>query len=309
MKNISIIVCVCLSAICCLQKGFSQDTYDPSVPEPTLKEVSYGDHKRHVLDFWQAESAVPTPLVFVVHGGGWVGGSKERVQRFADVQQLLDAGISVAAINYRLIKKKGNSDETPPVKAPMYDAARALQFVRSKAKEWNIDKHTIGAAGGSAGACTALWLAFHDDLAEAESEDQIKRESTRLFCAAVVGAQTSLDPTQMKSWIPEISYGNYAFEKEGFDEFLASRDSILPWIKSYSPYELVSADDPPVYLHYGKAPGTEKTRGQNTHSAIFGVELQKHCNALGIKCDVNYPDAPNIKYISPTDYLIKTLHR
>ena len=39
----------------------------------------------------------------------------------------------------------------PPVKAPLEDAARALQFVRSKAAEWNIDKKRIGATGGSAG--------------------------------------------------------------------------------------------------------------------------------------------------------------
>lgn len=113
MKNISAIVCVSLSVICCLQKGFSQDVYDPSVPEPTLKEISYGDQERNVLDFWQAKSTMPTPLVLVVHGGGWVSGSKERVHRFADVQQLLDAGISVVAINYRLIQKKNNLDERP----------------------------------------------------------------------------------------------------------------------------------------------------------------------------------------------------
>jgi len=32
------------------------------------------------------------------------------------------------------------------------DAARALQFIRSKAKEWNIDKARVGATGGSAGS-------------------------------------------------------------------------------------------------------------------------------------------------------------
>ena len=34
---------------------------------------------------------------------------------------------------------------TPPVKAPLHDAARALQFVRSQAREWNLDKARIGA--------------------------------------------------------------------------------------------------------------------------------------------------------------------
>jgi acetyl esterase/lipase len=76
---------------------------DASVPKATLSGVRYGKHERHILDFWQAESDSPTPLVFVIHGGGWSGGNKERVQRFADVQKLLDSRISVAAINYRLM--------------------------------------------------------------------------------------------------------------------------------------------------------------------------------------------------------------
>ena len=68
-----------------------------SVPKPTHAEVPYGDHERHVLDFWKAESDAPTPLAFVIHGGGWQGGSKERLDRFADANALLEAGISVAA--------------------------------------------------------------------------------------------------------------------------------------------------------------------------------------------------------------------
>ncbi len=49
--------------------------------------------------------------------------------------------------------------QVPPVKGPLHDAARALQFVCSKSAEWNIDKQRIGASGGSAGACSSLWLA------------------------------------------------------------------------------------------------------------------------------------------------------
>ena len=80
------------------------------------------------------------------------------------------------------------------MKWPLEDAARAVQFLRSKAGEWNIDKTRIAATGGSAGACSSLWLAFHDDMAKPDSPDPVARESTRLTAAAVNGAQTSLDP-------------------------------------------------------------------------------------------------------------------
>ncbi|WP_294381649.1 alpha/beta hydrolase, partial [Prosthecobacter sp.] len=137
---------------------------NPAVVKPTMANVPYGMHERHILDFWKAESATPTPLAFVIHGGGWQSGEKERVNKFVSVEDLLAQGISVVAINYRLMKHAAEDKVTPPVKAPLHDAARALQFVRSKAAEWNIDKTRVGAAGGSAGACSSLWLAFHDDL-------------------------------------------------------------------------------------------------------------------------------------------------
>ena len=151
------------------------DRYDAVVPKPTVANVKYGDHPRHVIDFWKAESDKPTPLAFVIHGGGWMGGSKERLQRFADAPALLKAGISVAAINYRYVSQAEAAGIKPPVKAPLHDAARALQFIRSKAEEWNIDKERVGAAGGSAGACSSLWLAFHDDLADPGSDDPVAR--------------------------------------------------------------------------------------------------------------------------------------
>jgi acetyl esterase/lipase len=97
--------------------------------------VPYGTHPRQVLDFYQAKSDKPTPLVFYIHGGGWQGGDKK-----TNPQAFLDKGISVVAINYRYIKNAVEDKVEPPVKAPLEDAARALQFVRSKAAEWNIDK-------------------------------------------------------------------------------------------------------------------------------------------------------------------------
>lgn len=285
----------------------SDSGYDAAVPKPTLSGVRYGEHKRHVMDFWQAESATPTPLVFVVHGGGWVGGGKERVQRFADVAALLDAGISVVAINYRYTSQAGADGVEPPVKAPLHDAARALQFVRSKAQEWNLNSQRIGAAGGSAGACTSLWLAFHDDLADPNSEDPVARQSSRLWCAAVTGAQTTLDPKQMKAWTPNSKYGGHAFGRRAFAEFLAEREQILPWIEEYSPYALVSQDDPPVYLTYSRPPAIGKNQQDPTHTSNFGVKLQEHCEATGVACELVYPDAPNVSHKTPTDYLIATL--
>jgi len=162
-----------------------------------------------------------------------------------------------------------------------------------------------------------LWLAFHDDMADPKSSDPVARESTRLWCAAVTGAQTSLDPQQLKEWTPNSRYGGHAFgfmdpkdiktRDTRFAEFLAAREQVLPWIKEYSPIEHVSADDPPIYLLYGSPPELGNPQKDPTHTANYGVKLQEKCKAAGIECELVYPGAPDVKHKAMTDFLIEKL--
>jgi acetyl esterase/lipase len=287
-----------------------------NAPTPTLANVPYGTHERQVLDFYKAASDKPTPLLFFIHGGGWVAGDKAG-QTGPRVKPFLDAGISVVSINYRYSWQAQLAGVKPPVEAPLHDAARALQFVRSKAAEWNIDKQRIGASGGSAGACSSLWLAFHDDMADPKSSDPVARESTRLWCAAVTGAQTSLDPAQLKEWTPNSRYGGHAFgfmdpnnlktRDTRFAEFLAARESVLPWIKEYSPIEHVTADDPPIYLFYSTPPALGQPQKDPTHTSNYGVKLQEKCKSVGVECELAYPGAPDVKHPRVEDFLIDKL--
>lgn len=319
-----------LASVLCLfnTAGFGADASKPARPQtnavakpaaqqraPTFANVAYGAHERQVLDFYQAAADKPTPLVFHIHGGGWVHGDKREVP---GLEKYLATGISVVSINYRYSTQAQIAGVKPPVKWPLEDNARALQFVRSKGAEWNIDQTRIGATGGSAGACSSLWLAFHPDLADPKSTDPIARESTLLFCAAVNGAQTSLDPKQLKEWTPNSKYGGHAFgfmpdptnrqtRDTQFAQFLAARESILPWTREYSPYEHVTADDPPIYLTYGTPPALGQTQDDPTHTANFGVKLQEKLQSVGVECELVYPGAPGVKHPKLEDYLIEKL--
>jgi acetyl esterase/lipase len=253
-------------------------------------------------------------LIFFIHGGAWRSGDKGRVPALG-VSNFLAAGISVVSINYRFTSQARSAGVKPPVKWPLQDAARALQFVRSKAAEWNIDKTRVAASGSSAGACSGLWLAFHNDLADPKSSDPVARESTRLLCAGVTVAQTTLDPQQMKDLTPNSRYGGHAFgftantnnDLSEFDLFLQGRRQILPWIKEYSPYELATSDDPPVYLIYPAPPALGQDQKDPTHTANFGVKLQEKLRALGVACELVYPGAPDVKHDRAQDYLIEKL--
>jgi acetyl esterase/lipase len=290
----------------------------PERPEPTLANFVYGtDSERQVFDFWQAKSDTPTPVVLLIHGGGWMGGDKSNYGT-SSIQPYLDAGISVAAINYRFILQAMEQKVEPPVKACVSDAARALQTIRSKAKEWNVDSTRVGATGGSAGACTSLWLALHDDLADPKSEDPIARESSRLTCAAVSGAQTSLDPKELREWISNSIYGGHAFgfaakgrtRPEEFELLISNRTDVLPWIKGYSPIELVTQDDPPIYLDYpnqNTPPVVGQAEKDPTHSAIYGLKLVEKLKAAGVEGVLAYPGHEDQTYGSISKFLITKL--
>jgi len=287
-------------------------------PTPTVADFAYGkDHERQKFDFWQAKSDKPTPVVLLIHGGGWVNGDKTGYGANM-IDPFLNEGISVAALNYRFIAQAMEQRVEPPVKACLHDAARALQTIRSKAKEWNVDPKRVGSTGGSAGACTSLWLALHDDLADAKSSDPIARESSRLTCAAVNGAQTSLDPKELREWIPNAVYGGHAFgfaEKgrsrpQEFDLLIANREKVLPWIKEYSPIELVTSDDPPIYLDYPNQktpPAVGQQEPDPTHSAMYGVKLAEKLQSAGVEVVVAYPGHEDQKYGSIAKFLIAKL--
>jgi acetyl esterase/lipase len=267
------------------------------------KNVPYGKHPRQVLDFYPAASESPTPVVFYIHGGGWRGGDKK-----TNPDAYLKQGISVVAINYRYVQNAKDDGTSPPVKAPLSDAARALQFVRSKASDWNLDKTRVGATGGSAGACSSLWLAFHDDMADPQSNDPIARESTRLQCAAVNGAQVSLDPRQLREWMPNYRYGAHAFGLPNFQTLFEKRTEVLPWIKEYSPIEHVSKDDPAIALFYGgEVPVVGSSPKDPTHSGIMGVKLEEHLEKNGVDVVLVTPGKPAGKYRNAAAFLIDQL--
>ena len=300
MHRLIPLICIVTLAVTTLA-GLAQT---PAVPQPTLANVAYGKHEKQVLDFYQAASDKPVPLLFFIHGGGWMNGDKANPDFLA---KCLESGISVVSINYRLIPDVSADKSVPPVKACLDDSARALQFVRSKAVEWKIDKTRIGGCGGSAGGFNTLWLAFHPDMADAKSADPVARESTRLTCALGFVPQTSLDPQQMRNWIPNNDYGHHAFLLASYQEFVDKRESLMPWIEKFSPYALATSDDPPVYLFYDSVPAMGKEAKDPPHSANFGVGLEEKLKKVGIPYELNYTGGPQVKHPDIFGFLLEHL--
>ncbi len=251
--------------------------------KPTHADVKYGEHLRNVLDFYQAPSDKPTPLVIYIHGGGFVGGSKNVAP--AQVQAFLDAGMSLAAIHYRFVN---GHDVIFPM--PQHDGARAVQFLRSKAKEWNIDPRRVACYGGSAGAGISMWLGFHDDLADPNSQDPIKRESTRIQAIGTFGGQSTYDPIKIKELI-----GGRAWEHPSIFKIYGvttAEEALHPTPEKQQLYDESSAithlskDDPPLYMVYNEADGplpADASPGQGIHHPNFGRHLKAKMDELEIE--------------------------
>jgi acetyl esterase/lipase len=302
MQLSSLPLALILALVCAAPAAPQERTKGNATPRPTHADVSYGPHGRNVLDFWQAKSDKPTPVLVSIHGGGFRSGNK-RVMNFS-VDELHRAGISVAAITYRL------SDEAI-APAQFADAARAIQFIRSKAREWNIDPDRIAATGGSAGAGLSLWLAFHDDLADPGSDDPVLRQSTRLSGAIVYNGQTSYDPRFIRELFPGTDTWRHPALSQlfgvDFDDIDRLPEEKYRLFEHVSSINHLSKDDPPVMLIYGRPADAEITnQGIGIHHAKFGLVLKEKMDALGIPCIVvagrERGDAP-----SPTEFLLKHL--
>lgn len=270
---------------------------------PTQSNVAYGEHASNVIDFWAAKSDSPTPLLIYIHGGGWVGGDKARSA--AEVRPFLDKGISYAAINYRL-----TGDASLP--APVHDAAHAIQFIRSKASEWNLRTDRIALTGGSAGACTSMWLLCHDDLAKPESTDPIERESTRVCAAAVVGGQTSIDPAVIEGWLgPQVLQHrmiNMAVGEATIESALKNYSQHHALFVEFSPINHISADDPPLFMSYGgDMTLPSKNAGHGIHHPIYGVKMKEKCDSVGQECELVIPKHSISKYANATAFLMEKL--
>jgi acetyl esterase len=253
----------------------------PAVP-PTHRDLKYGPHKRNVMDVWLAKSDKPTPVLVSIHGGGFRGGNKSVSGGI--LKACLDSGISVVAITYRL-----SSDAIAP--AQFHDSARAIQFIRHSAREWNLDPTRLAATGGSAGAGISLWLGFHENLADPENEDPVLRQSTRLTCMAVYNGQTSYDPRFIRDLFPGTTTYKESALAQLFGVDLNKLDD-LP-LEKYRLFEEVSAlphltkDDAPVALFYASRLDTPITsQGVGIHHPRFGKALKEKMDELGIECKV-----------------------
>lgn len=274
-------------------------------PEPEVENVPYGPHERNVLDLWKAAGEGLRPLVVLIHGGGFTSGDKSKWRSSPLLRQLLESGISCAAINYRFRQEA-------PIQEILRDASRAVQYLRSRAQDWSLDPAHFAGLGGSAGAGTSLWLVTRDDLADPDSDDPVLRQSSRLQAAVLFSTQATYDLTRWESflgpsdpewWKSPNEMAEFYHLKERADLAKPESQAILQEVDML---RWISADDGALLIS-NPLPDVPSTQwNEYLHHPAHAREIDQACDAAGVTCFWRESGKSEDK-IDPVDFLSKQL--
>ena len=245
--------------------------YTYPAPDATL---SYGPNPRQTVELWLPEKGeAPLPLAVGIHGGGWNSGDPHGGVA-ANVEKCRRRGIAFATVTYRLTQDAVRDGISPPVRYPLEDALAAVRLLKERSAELGLDPSRIMLFGGSAGACSSLYVALQNDC-----ELGVKVLFTDV-------PQTSMDPTEVVEWIPNQNYGGHAFGYRDFKSFLAERGKWIEWIDRYSPAALVRrctpAKAPAIYYHANPLPPPGELPKDTAHAGMFCVKFREICEPLGV---------------------------
>ena len=302
---------------------FSDSPFDlKGINAKFAKDIAYDNKARTQFDIWLPPSNTPTGLVIYVHGGGFTSGDKDFVYAVqsggvwdfpTDIRYLLLNNIAFATIRYTYLN---NTGETEGVKKPMSDVRRALQYIRNRASDFNINKAKIVLAGNSAGASTSLWIAFNNELADSQNSDPVLRESSRV--KGVVARETQASYNIEDRWVNDIfidyriTWSQILTNETGNIQKIYGVSSTAqyesPTIDTYRTevdmLSLMTSDDPEIWINNTLRdvvnPYNPYTPDIPSHHAFHARELKERANSVGVKNVTSYGKNP-ILYSDPSN--------
>ncbi|MBX9782086.1 MAG: alpha/beta hydrolase [Chitinophagaceae bacterium] len=154
LKQLFIGFLITLSFFSCKKKDKPVD--NPSLPSQSTSNVSYGTDARNIMDVYlpAARTEASTPVLIMIHGGGWSSGDKADFAPFVDTMKRRFPNYAIFNITYRLA---GNGVNLFPTQEQ--DVKKCVEFIYNKRSEYKISDKLV-LAGASAGGHLALLQAY-----------------------------------------------------------------------------------------------------------------------------------------------------
>ncbi len=218
------------------------------VPNITYLTANGYDAKLDVYTPSRIAGPGPFPTLIMIHGGGWVGGTKEA--SVLNILPYLEMGWAVVNVEYRL----GRVSLAP---AAVEDCRCALRWVIRNAKEYAFDVNKLVVTGGSAGGHLALTTGMLPDTAGLERQcpgNETLKVAAIINWYGITDVGDLLDGANMKT---------YAVQ------WMGSMENRYDIAKRVSPLTYVRAGLPPILTIHGDAdPTVPYQHGVRLHAAL-----------------------------------------
>jgi acetyl esterase/lipase len=237
-----------LGSLAVLSTAPAADVTEP-VKFHAVEDVVYGhkDGLALTLDVLTPEANAKGIGVIIVASGGFRSGKSnvlsDEVKRRQEehwLQGLLAGGYTVFAARH---------GSTPRYFVPemVEDIRRSVRFVRANAERFHIDPNRLVITSGSSGGHLALMVGLTGDDGKSDARDPIEQQSSRV--QAIVAW---FPPTDLINWGMPEGYKTLDKLRPGLlKSFFGEITDMEKQLKSISPIEQVSPDDPPLLLIHG----------------------------------------------------------
>ncbi|HEU4472314.1 MAG TPA: alpha/beta hydrolase [Flavisolibacter sp.] len=240
--------------------GFGFGSYAQTTPVSSREEVIYGhkDGLAMTMVVLKPQKSNNRGIINLV-SGNWAS-SLDALDGWVKISQIyVDAGYTVFIVAHGSQPRYSITDAAS-------DLRRAVRFIRFHATGFGISPDHIGIIGGSSGGHLALLAGLDDNQGNPNAKDSVDRVSGKVQAVCCFFpptdflnfGQEGFSPVFNKEFLQSMELlGAFAFTemdtvKKVYVE-ITDRARVESILKSISPTNLVSSDDPPVLIWHGDA--------------------------------------------------------
>lgn len=193
---------------------------------PNITYTTANGHECKLDVYRRVTSDTATVTVVSIHGGGWVGGTKEGA--VMNILPYLSMGCSVVNVEYRLA-----SVSLAP--AAVEDCRLALRWVIQNARKYHFDPSRIVVTGGSAGGHLALMTGMLDSTAGLDAPMAWDQSRVPLHVAAIINWFGITDVRDLLSGANRQQYAVSWLGSQPDREKVAERVSPMTYVRKGLP--------------------------------------------------------------------------